>query len=132
MAEYTFPDLRGLDTDYDRDGYAIIRNVLDAELVQELNRHVDWLMEKHPELRPEGLGHTLIAQDPFWVRFLSDPNLLDVAEALVGRNVALFAADYICKPPQEGMAVQWHQDGHYWPLEPMEVVTLSGLRRRDG
>ena len=24
----------------------------------------------------------------------------------------------------DGMAVLWHQDGIYWPLEPMEVVTL--------
>ena len=124
MAEYTFPDLQGLDADYDRDGYAIIRQVLDGDLVQELDQHVDWLMAKHPELSPEELPSRLIAQDPFWVRFLSDPRLLDVVEALVGPNIALFAADYICKPPLKGRAVEWHQDGHYWPLEPMDVVTI--------
>src|SRR5262249_42263966 len=28
------------------------------------------------------------------------------------------------KPPKEGVAILWHQDGSYWPLEPMEVCTL--------
>jgi len=124
LNEYTFPDLQGISTDYDRDGFVIVRNVLEAGLVLELDRHIDWLMDRHPELQPEGLGHWLIADDPFWVRFLSDPHLLDVAEALVGSHVAFFAADYICKQPEKGKGVQWHQDGHYWPLEPMDVITI--------
>jgi len=73
LNEYTFPDLQGISTDYDRDGFVIVRNVLEAGLVLELDRHIDWLMDRHPELQPEGLGHWLIADDPFWVRFLSDP-----------------------------------------------------------
>ena len=104
MNEYTFPDLQGISTDYDRDGFVIVRHVLEAGLVLELDRHIDWLMDRHPELQPEGLGHWLIADDPFWVRFLSDPHLLDVAEALVGSHVAFFAADYICKQPEKGKA----------------------------
>jgi phytanoyl-CoA hydroxylase len=123
VVEFVFPHLEGICSAYDRDGYAIVRQVLDDQLLEELNRHIDWLIEHHPELEPERLGHQLVADDPFWVRFLSAPNLLDVAEALVGPNIALFAADYICKPPGTGKGVQWHQDGRYWPLQPMEVVT---------
>ena len=123
MSEFVFPELQGLGDAYDRGGYAVVRRVLDSALIQELNRHIDWLIDRHPELEPEGLGHHLIADDPFWVRFLSDPNLLDVAEALIGPDIALFAADYICKPPGTGKGIQWHQDAHYWPLEPMEVIT---------
>ena len=102
MAEFVFPELQGISDAYDRDGYAIVRQVLDSELLEELNRHIDWLIERHPELEPEGLGCHLIADDPFWVRFLSDLHLLDVAEALIGPDIALFAADYICKPPGTG------------------------------
>lgn len=32
-------------------------------------------------------------------------------------------ADF-CKPPGSGKAVLWHQDGSYWPLRPMDVLTL--------
>ena len=82
-----FSRVAGISDAYDRDGYAIVRQVLDAALLRELDRHIDWLIERHPELEPEGLGHHLVADDPFWVRFLSDPHLLDIAEiAGNGRN----------------------------------------------
>ncbi len=50
--------------------------------------------------------------------------LLDIAEQFVGPNIALFASHYIAKAPYDGQAVLWHQDGSYWPLDPMKVVTL--------
>jgi ectoine hydroxylase-related dioxygenase (phytanoyl-CoA dioxygenase family) len=109
---------------YEREGYVLFRDVLDAELVAEASRHVAWLMERHPDLRPEHLGHTLMTEDLFWVRLVGDDRLLDIAELFVGPNIALFASHYISKPPGEGLPVLWHQDGSYWPLEPMEVVTL--------
>jgi hypothetical protein len=98
--------------------------VIDADLVEKAREHVAWLLAKNPNLRPEQLGHTLVADDPFWVRLISDERLLDVAEAFVGPDIALFASHYIAKPPGDGQPVLWHQDGSYWPLSPMEVVTL--------
>jgi hypothetical protein len=124
LAEFHRDNLSGLAPAYERDGVAIIRNVLEPALVAELDRHIDWLITRHPELRPERLGHWLIAEDPFWVRFISDVHLLDLAQALVGPDIGFFAADYIAKPPRDGQAVLWHQDANYWPLEPMEVVTV--------
>ena len=107
-----------------RDGYTIHRQVLDAGLVQEARDHVVWLLERNPGVRPEQLHHHLMQNDPFWVRLVSDGRLLDIAEEYVGPNIALFASHYISKPPEDGQSVLWHQDGSYWPLEPMEVVTL--------
>ena len=49
---------------------------------------------------------------------------MEVAGSLVGPAIAFFAADYIAKPPRDGQAVAWHQDGNYWGLEPMEVITI--------
>src|SRR5947208_247855 len=109
---------------YDRDGYALFPRVLDDDLMQEARNHIEWLQRKHPELRPEQLGHTLVRDDPFWIRLISDDRLLDIAEMFIGPNIALFASHYISKPPFDGQEVLWHQDGSYWPLEPMEVVTL--------
>lgn len=109
---------------FDREGYAIFNDVLDADLIQEASDHVEWLMAKNPGLRPEQLHHGLVRDDPFWVRLVSDDRLLDIAEQFIGPNIALFASHYICKMPFSGQPVLWHQDGSYWPLEPMEVVTL--------
>ncbi len=109
---------------FDRDGYVIARNVIDAELAAEAVDHVEWLLKENPDLQPEQLHHHLAIQDSFWIGLVSDPRLLDLAEIFIGPNIALFATHYIAKAPKTGKPVLWHQDGSYWPLEPMNVVTL--------
>lgn len=110
--------------EYERDGYVIFRDVIDPDLLQEVNAHVDWLQARHPDVRPEQLGHVYMRDDPFWVRLVGDDRLVDIAELFVGPDIALFASHYISKPPFSGQPVLWHQDGAFWPLEPMRVVTL--------
>ena len=114
----------GARAQYERDGYYIFRDVIDVGLVEETRRHVEWLLERHPDLRPEQLHSWLASNDPFWHRLVSDDRMLDVAEVFLGPDIALFGTHYICKRPRDGQAVLWHQDGSYWPLEPMEVTTL--------
>ncbi len=109
---------------YETDGYVIFRNVIDSDLIKEVNDHVDWLQARHPDVRPEQLGHIYLRDDPFWLRLVSDDRLLDIAEQFVGPDIALFASHYISKPPFSGQPVLWHQDAAFWPLDPMEVVTL--------
>jgi ectoine hydroxylase-related dioxygenase (phytanoyl-CoA dioxygenase family) len=109
---------------YEIEGYVVVHGVLDPDLIGEAEQHVHWLLKKHPELRGEQLHTSLVRHDPFWVRLVADHRLLDIAEQFVGPDIALFASHYICKPPRTGQPVLWHQDGSYWPLEPMQVVTL--------
>jgi phytanoyl-CoA hydroxylase len=109
---------------YDQDGYAVFDNVLDSDLMKDTKEHIDWLITKNPGVRPERLGKDFVKDDPFWVRLVSDDRLLDIAEQFIGPNIALFASHYISKPAFDGHPVLWHQDGGYWPLQPMEVVTL--------
>jgi ectoine hydroxylase-related dioxygenase (phytanoyl-CoA dioxygenase family) len=116
--------LEGTLDHYRDQGYAIFREVLDPELLAEASDHVAWLLEQNPGVGPENLGHRLLGKDPFWLRLVADPRLLDIAELFIGPHIALFASHYISKPAGTGRPVIWHQDGSYWPLEPMEVVTL--------
>jgi ectoine hydroxylase-related dioxygenase (phytanoyl-CoA dioxygenase family) len=109
---------------YANDGYVVVPDVIDPDLVGTANAHVDWLLARHPELTPEQLGHRLSRDDPFWIKLVSDDRLLDLAQLFVGPDIALFATHYLCKPPKNGKGVEWHQDGAFWPLEPMNVVTL--------
>ena len=109
---------------YEDNGYIIFRSVLDTQLLAEMDEHIAWLQEHHPDGRPEFLDHGRIADDPFWARLVSDERLLDIAELFIGPDIALYASMYIVKPPYTGQAVLMHQDASYWPLEPMEVVSL--------
>jgi ectoine hydroxylase-related dioxygenase (phytanoyl-CoA dioxygenase family) len=110
--------------DYFTKGYSIIRNAIDESLALEMEEHVYWLSKKYPDIHPEAFHHDLLVNDPFIHHLLKSENLLDIAEKFIGSNIALFGAHYIAKKPLEGKAVGWHQDGSYWPLIPMDVISL--------
>lgn len=116
--------MEDISAEYERNGFAIIRNVLDANLIEEARSHVEWLTRRYPDLRPEHFHHPLIRNDAFWVRLVTDPRLVDIAEYFLGPDLACFTAHYVCKPPYDGQPVLWHQDGAYWKLEPMEALTV--------
>ena len=110
--------------DYNNNGYAIIRSVIEPDLVEEVQKHVEWLQNKYPKIRPEAFHHDLLVNDPFIHKLLNNQNMLDIVEMIIGPNIALFGAHYIAKRPKDGKPVGWHQDGSYWPLEPMNVVSV--------
>ncbi|MGW6843862.1 phytanoyl-CoA dioxygenase family protein [Streptomyces sp. NPDC054958] len=110
--------------EYEERGFAIIRNVIPEDLLEEARSHVEWLTSKYPELRPEHLHHPLIRNDAFWVRLVTDPRLAKIGQHFLGPNLACFTAHYICKPSYDGQPVFWHQDGSYWKLAPMQALTV--------
>ncbi|MCM2390471.1 phytanoyl-CoA dioxygenase family protein [Streptomyces albipurpureus] len=116
--------LRKAAAEYAEQGFSIIRGVVPPEVLDEVRVHVDWLIHKYPDLRPEHFHHPLIRNDAFWARLVSDPRLVDIAEFFLGPDLACFTAHYICKPPYDGQPVLWHQDGAYWALDPMEALTV--------
>lgn len=109
---------------YKAKGYTIWRDVLDASLMQEASQFVDWTLARNPDTRPENLNSPLTRHEPFLLRLVADDRLLELASEFLGPDIALYGAHFLCKPPHDGKAVAWHQDGGYWPLEPMEALTL--------
>ena len=110
---------------YGRNGYIISNGVVDANIVEYAERHVRWTIEQHPgETYEEIHKRPLWLDDPFYLYLARMPGLIELAETLVGPDLSLFATGYIIKEPGNSAAVLWHQDGSYWPLEPMEVCTL--------
>jgi len=109
---------------YDRDGYAIFREVLDSERLAEVNRHLLELQARLTLPPPAYLLSCPIQNDPTWAQIVADPRLLDIVELFLGPNLALFSSNYVVKPPHDTAEVLWHQDGYNWPLVPMAVVTV--------
>ena len=102
---------------YHRDGFIILRDVIDDSLVKECQQHIEFLQKKYPSIPGEHFHHPVMRNDPFWVRLISDQRLVDLV-TLFGKpfikpdeGVALFSSHYLCKPPKTGMTVLWHQDG---------------------
>ena len=109
---------------YERDGYAIVKNVINKEVASEIKNHINWLVKKYPNTRPEAFHHDMLIRDPFIHHLLHQKKVLDSVQKIIGPDVALFGAHYIAKKPFSGQPVGWHQDGSYWPLEPMNVVSV--------
>ena len=92
--------------------------------MQEADQFVDWILARNPEARPENLNSPLTRHEPFMLRLTADPRLLDLASVFLGPDIAVYGTHFLCKPPLDGKAVAWHQDGGYFPLDPMEALTL--------
>jgi len=110
--------------EYDCHGFSIVRKVISPELAKEIENHVKWLNKKYPDTRPESFHHHMLINDPFIHHLLKQDSILDIVEKIIGSDIALFGAHYIAKKPFDGKPVGWHQDGSYWPLEPMDVTSV--------
>ena len=111
-------------TFYEDNGFAIVKNLFDSDFSKEIEDHIKWLQNKYPKIRPEAFHHNLLINDPFIHHILEQKKLLDIISEFLGSNIALFGAHYIAKKPLIGQPVGWHQDGSYWPLKPMDVVSV--------
>ena len=111
---------------YHEKGYAVIRNAICPSLVAETQEHVEWLMDRYPGVPPEKLQHPLSFVDPFWLRLVSEPQLVDLAETYLGTgDIALFVSHYVCKMPGSGQQVKWHQDASYFDVESSTPGALA-------
>lgn len=111
-------------TQYQKEGYTICRDVLDAATLAHARGFIDaFIAEMSKVMRPEHLDKPHVWHKQFF-DLCSNPRILDHVERLIGPNIVLFSSHLISKAKGDGLEVPWHQDANYWPLEPMNVATL--------
>ncbi len=62
--------------------------------------------------------------DPGWLEMARIPEILDMIEQLIGPDFILWGMTIFGKPARLGKATPWHQDGDYYPIEPLETLTV--------
>ncbi len=87
----------------------------------------------------DGLRHILALLDPgestkeirewheesrFLLDLCLDDRILDYVEPLLGRHFFVWASNFFIKEPGSEATVGWHQDAYYWPLDPVESLTV--------
>ncbi|MCZ6471351.1 MAG: phytanoyl-CoA dioxygenase family protein [Gammaproteobacteria bacterium] len=65
-----------------------------------------------------------IKGDPAWLEMTRIPEILDMVEQLIGPDLILWGVTIFGKPANIGRATPWHQDGDYYPIEPLETLTV--------
>jgi phytanoyl-CoA hydroxylase len=122
---------------FDRDGFVIVRELLDAEEFAELSANLDrYIRTVVPTLpdsdafyvdrsRPETLKQMQhMGGDPFFRDYTAHPNWLALARALLGEEVEAQAPEWFNKPPGTASPTPPHQDNYYFNLKPPNVVTV--------
>ena len=62
--------------------------------------------------------------NPGWLEFAQIPEILDMIEQLIGPDLILWGVTIFGKPAGSGKATPWHQDADYYPIEPLETLTV--------
>ncbi len=109
---------------YKNKGFAGPNQILSKNQLKILKFEINNIIKNLPSnTRPENI-HSPNEYNPFLLELLLSNPFLDIAEQILGTNIALFTVYAICKPPFDGRAVKWHQDAAYFPIKPMETFTL--------
>jgi len=121
---------------YHEDGLVIPDNYRIPETVmQRIDALYQQLLEDNadnPDFSADFiLGPHLDASDtygvkgnPEWLEFAKIPQVLDMVEQLIGGDFILWGVTIFGKPAKVGKATPWHQDGDYYPIEPLETCTV--------
>jgi ectoine hydroxylase-related dioxygenase (phytanoyl-CoA dioxygenase family) len=117
---------------YRRDGQLTPSFRLSADFLAGLTAAIETLMDDNPDVRPEQLvGAHIPSNEDTGVRgraellaYASHPDLLDMAEQIIGPDLIMWGSQVFSKPAGDGLAIPWHQDGQYWPMRPLATVTV--------
>lgn len=131
---------------YQRDGYVVAENLLSEAEVERVRSRIheyaagertesafsrmlepdvdpgEFGREVDPVRKFEGVG--MAREDEVFADLARHEGILDVVEQLQGPNLKLLRSAAMMKPPQVGSEKKFHQDAAYYPIHPMDHVTV--------
>ena len=128
MAKLTSDEVRA----YETDGYVAPAWRLPEDRMAALAEATEEVIAANPDTRPEQLPNihvtngagTHLEGHPAFLDVALDEDLLDLASCVLGEDLAMWGCQIFCKPAADGMEVPMHQDGQYWPIEPLATCTV--------
>ncbi|MFA7766290.1 phytanoyl-CoA dioxygenase family protein [Streptomyces sp. NRRL S-448] len=124
MAFAVEPAVSDLKSDYDREGWCKIPHRFDDDTIGLLRERIDSICsQRRPEVVYEKDGETVRAVhgchafDDVCAALVRHPQLVSLAEALLGGPVYVYQFKVNLKQAHEGAAWPWHQDFAFWSEE---------------
>ncbi len=108
--------------EYNERGYVTPDFRIADDILEHIRGLHDQLIEKHPEFY--NYCPTLLAYDTGFLQIAENPDILKMVSQLIGPDIALWNSSFFAKPANGGHATPWHQDGEYWPIEPLATCTV--------
>ena len=126
-----------LKSDFNRDGFVVIRQFLPenefAELRRELYRYIKRVVPTLPyadafyedKSRPETLKQLQhMESDPFFRAYSNNRRWKRLGETLLGEEANAKGGEWFNKPPRTNHPTPAHQDNFYFNLIPPNVLTM--------
>ena len=107
---------------YHDKGYVVPDYRLSEETLARIRFDHDRLLEKHPEFRDN--CSALLNHDLSFLNYARDPTILDMVAQLIGPDICLWNMSFFAKPALNGKKTPYHQDGEYWPIQPLATCTV--------
>lgn len=107
---------------YHRDGFVTPEFRLPTLALDDISAAHKRLIDRYPEY--SDYCSALLAFDTWFLTVARNPEILDMVEQLIGPDIALWNASFFAKPARIGTKTPWHQDGEYWPIEPLATCTV--------
>ena len=115
---------------FERDGYVYPIPVLVEDDVRRYrDRYAAYVERNRARLAalPAKQKYLVMSETHFALRWAYEiaahPRILDAVEAVIGPNILAWGTNWFSKMPGDKAYVSWHQDGTYWNLAPVKVVT---------
>jgi len=113
-------------------GWIVPQWELPLELIEEMRREYAELLERNPHIESDIImaphqtngGSMGVIGSEKWLEFATHPALVATAQQLIGNDIILWGTTLFGKPPLNGKQTPWHQDGEYYPIKPLEVLTI--------
>ncbi len=134
-------------TDYHRDGYVLVRQMLDAEEADLLGRAAreDRELDRRSQGRADGEGGSVrmsLWNQPgngIYGMVARSRRIVDSMEKILDGEVYHYHSKMILKDPEVGGAWTWHQDYGYWyqngalfPLMSSVMIAVDPATRQNG
>ena len=111
----------------ERDGYAIIPDVLTSEEIQTLAVSLE-----HANLPRSRAGIRHLLSHPEIAQVANDPRMLDIAQQVLGESAFPFKATLFDKSPDANWLIVWHQDTALPLRETHETAGWGPWSVKDG
>ncbi len=130
-------DTNRFSASFNRDGYAAVTPLFDAERMAEINHELDrFIAEVVPTMPREEVYleqrgdagtlkqlQKLNVYDDYFRQMCESDTIRDLAEAALGEQAIVQNLQYFNKPAGIGQPTPPHQDGYYFHLSPCKAVT---------
>lgn len=109
---------------FDEEGYLLFPQFLSPSGLERCRARCDEVIARCHPSRPTEMIISAHVQEPWLLALACQPALLDIVEAHVGPDIVLWGTHMLCKPPNHGRSIPWHQDAPYFTVRGRYAPTL--------